>query len=60
MLLRSRIASHLGPFANVTLIDTIPMIRTSQCHSQVSFQGIGAAASGRLVWAGWCTSLDPI
>lgn len=36
MLLRSRIASHLGPSADVTLIDTIPMIRTSPASSQVS------------------------
>ena len=34
MLLKSRIASHLGPTANVTLIDTIPMIRTSHASSQ--------------------------
>lgn len=34
MLLKSRLASHLGPTANVTLIDTIPMIRTALASSQ--------------------------
>jgi len=34
MLLKSRIATHLGPTATVTLIDTIPMIRTAQASSQ--------------------------
>jgi 6-phosphofructokinase 1 len=33
-LLRSRISHHLGPRADVTLIDTIAMIRTRPCHSQ--------------------------
>lgn len=35
MLLRSRIASHLGHGSDVSLIDTTPMLKTSLCHSQV-------------------------
>ena len=38
VLLRSRIASHLGPSANVTLIDTIPVIRTAMASSQDHIQ----------------------
>lgn len=46
MLLRSRIASHLGHGSDVNLIDTTPMLKTSLCHSQVRFASCGKK-SGR-------------